>query len=126
MARKKHEDGLAVGDEPARETPARLPERLIDPRVPRDDQALRPRSLAEYVGQRKVVENLKVFVAAAARRGERLDHVLFSGPPGIGKTTLAHLIAGELGVGLRAIGAPAIEHKGTLASYLTSLDARAV
>lgn len=117
MARKKHEEAAQpTTDEP----------RLVDPRVARDDAALRPRSFAEYVGQRKVVDNLKVFVAAAARRGERLDHVLFSGPPGIGKTTLAHLIAGELGVPLRSVGAPAIEHKGTLASYLTSIEARGV
>ena len=73
-----------------------------------------------------MLESLKGFFAAAARRGERLDHVLFSGPPGIGKTTLAHLIAGELGVSLRTVGAPAIEHKGTLASYLTSLSDRGV
>src|SRR4029079_500654 len=91
-----------------------------------DDAALRPRSFAEYVGQDKVVSNLKVFVQAAMRRKEALDHVLFSGPPGIGKTTLAHLIAGELGVSLRSVGAPAIEHKGTLASYLTSLEPRGV
>jgi holliday junction DNA helicase RuvB len=120
--RKKHDDGAG---EIASEPRAR-PDREIDPRALRDDSALRPRTFDEYVGQRKVVENLKVFVAAAARRGERLDHVLFSGPPGIGKTTLAHLISGALGVPLRAVGAPAIEHKGTLASYLSSLEPRGV
>jgi Holliday junction DNA helicase RuvB len=125
MARKKHDDGT-LGDvkdgEPA--GPERNP--LLDPRAGRDDPTLRPRRFADYVGQEKVVGNLKVFVAAAARRGQRLDHVLLSGPPGIGKTTLAQLIAGELGVGYRSVGAPAIEHKGTLASYLTSLEARGV
>jgi Holliday junction DNA helicase RuvB len=117
MARKKHEEA----PDDRGEAP-----RLVDARALSDDSALRPRTFDEYVGQRKVVDNLKVFVAAAKRRGEALDHVLFSGPPGIGKTTLAHLIAGELGVGLRAVGAPAIEHKGTLASYLTSLEERGV
>ena len=63
---------------------------------------LRPRTFEEYVGQKKVVDNLKIFVEAAQRRGEALDHVLLSGPPGIGKTTLAHLISGKLGVGLRS------------------------
>src|SRR4051794_2967171 len=117
--RKKHEEAGAP------ETEAE-PERLVDARHIKDDAALRPRSFDEYVGQRKVVDNLKVFVAAAARRGEAIDHILFSGPPGIGKTTLAHLVASELGVMLRTVGAPAIEHKGTLASYLTSLDQRGV
>src|SRR5579862_7360951 len=116
MARKKHEEVEAPSDAP----------RIVDARTISDDAALRPRTFDEYVGQRKVVDNLKIFVAAAKRRGEALDHVLFSGPPGIGKTTLAYLIAGELGVGLRTVGAPAIEHKGTLASYLTSLEPRGV
>ena len=123
MTRKKHDDGTR--DELDHEQPVeRNP--LVDPRAGADDPTLRPRSFGEYVGQRKVVDNLKVFVTAAARRGQRLDHVLCSGPPGIGKTTLAQLIAGELGVGFRSVGAPAIEHKGTLASYLTSLEARGV
>jgi Holliday junction DNA helicase RuvB len=117
--RKKHEDGLSAEDA------GRAP-RLIDPQAIADDATLRPRNFEEYVGQKKVVDNLKVFVAAAKARGESLDHVLFSGPPGIGKTTLAHLIAGELGVPLRSVGAPAIEHKGTLASYLTSIELRGV
>jgi len=90
------------------------------------DAALRPRGFDEYIGQHKVVDNLKVFVEAARRRGEALDHVLFCGPPGLGKTTLAHIIAGALGVNLRPVGAPAIEHKGTLASFLTSLGERDV
>ena len=90
------------------------------------DAALRPRSFDEYIGQHRVVDNLKVFVEAARRREEALDHVLFCGPPGLGKTSLAHLISVALGVKLRGVGAPAIEHKGTLASYLTSLGARDV
>ena len=121
--RKKHEEDAHEAAE-AKEAPARP--RLVDASLLEDDAALRPKSFEEYVGQSKVVENLKVFVQAAQRRGEALDHVLFSGPPGIGKTTLAHLIAHALGVPLRAVGAPAIEHKGTLASYLTSLSERGV
>ena len=123
MGRKRHVEepsGDAVADKVSSEV------RLVDSRDLPDDAALRPKTFDEYIGQDKVLSNLKVFVKAALNRGEALDHVLFSGPPGIGKTTLAHLIAGELGVGLRSVGAPAIEHKGTLASYLTSLEARGV
>ncbi len=121
MSRKKHVEALNQNEaEPRSEV------RLVDARELPDDPALRPRTFDEYIGQDKVLSNLRVFVKAALQRGEALDHVLFSGPPGIGKTTLAHLIAGELGVGLRSVGAPAIEHKGTLASYLTSLEARGV
>src|SRR5687768_14540004 len=83
--------------------------------------ALRPQRFDEYVGQREVVDNLKVAVAAARRGGWALDHFLFAGPPGLGKTTLAHVIANELGVRLHVTSGPAIDHKGVLASLLTSL-----
>jgi holliday junction DNA helicase RuvB len=84
--------------------------------------ALRPRTFAEYVGQREVVDNLKVAVAAARRGGWTLDHFLFAGPPGLGKTTLAHVIAHELGVRVQTTSGPAIDHKGSLAGLLTGLE----
>src|SRR5689334_6211582 len=114
MARKRHDDGPAT-DEPrpqARASELQPAEVAADVEL---DAALRPRTFDEYVGQKKLVDNLKVFVEAARRRGDALDHVLFCGPPGLGKTTLAHVIAQALGVTLRTVGAPAIEHKGTLA-----------
>src|SRR5512134_2702944 len=76
---------------------------------------LRPQSLAEYIGQTKVRENLSVFLAAARGRGEPLDHVLLTGPPGLGKTTLAHIVARELGTGLRMTSGPMITRPGDLA-----------
>jgi Holliday junction DNA helicase RuvB len=88
----------------------------------RFDRLFRPGSLDEYVGQSKHKENLKVFVEAARRRREPLDHVLFCGPPGLGKTTLAHILAKEMGVTLHATSGPAIEHKGALAGLLTKLE----
>jgi Holliday junction DNA helicase RuvB len=85
------------------------------------EAGLRPASFAEYVGQSRVVENLKVFIAAAQGREEPLDHVLFHGPPGLGKTTLAHIISGELGVNLKSTSGPALERPGDLAAILTNL-----
>jgi Holliday junction DNA helicase RuvB len=92
----------------------------------RFEQGVRPHALAEYVGQGRVKDNLKVFVDAARERGEALDHCLFHGPPGLGKTTLAHIIAHELGVGIKATSGPAIERTGDLAAILTNLQERDV
>ena len=83
---------------------------------------MRPQSLAEYIGQKKATDNLKIFIEAAKLRGEPLDHVLFYGPPGLGKTTLAGIIANELGVDLRITSGPAIERAGDLAAILTNLN----
>ena len=101
--------------------------------IAQDEQAadtwqysLRPRKLAEYIGQKKAKENLKVFVQAALSRGEALDHVLLYGPPGLGKTTLAGIIANELGVNFRITSGPAIERSGDLAALLTNLGERDV
>ncbi|MEZ4393147.1 MAG: Holliday junction branch migration DNA helicase RuvB [Polyangiales bacterium] len=88
------------------------------------DLTLRPRSLDEYIGQDEHRENLKVFVSAAKKRNHPLDHVLISGPPGLGKTTLALILANELGVTAHTTSGPAIEHKGALAGMLTKLDPR--
>ncbi|MEG0779921.1 MAG: Holliday junction branch migration DNA helicase RuvB [Oscillospiraceae bacterium] len=84
--------------------------------------SLRPKTLAEYIGQEKAKENLSIFIEAARRRGESLDHVLLHGPPGLGKTTLAGIIAGEMGAGIRITSGPAIEKAGDLAALLTNLN----
>ncbi|HEX9059860.1 MAG TPA: Holliday junction branch migration DNA helicase RuvB [Clostridia bacterium] len=86
-----------------------------------EESTLRPRKLSEYIGQQKVKDNLTVFIEAARRRAEALDHVLLYGPPGLGKTTLAGIIASELGVNLRITSGPAIEKPGDLAAILTNL-----
>ena len=82
----------------------------------------RPKSLQEYVGQSKAKRNLKVFIAAARKRQEALDHVLFYGPPGLGKTTLANIIAQEMGVSIKSTSGPVIEKTGDLAAVLTNLE----
>lgn len=100
--------------------------RMVDPAYNPEDAAvenpLRPRTLQEYIGQEKVKENLAVYMEAAKRRQESLDHVLLYGPPGLGKTTLAGIIAAEMGVNLRITAGPAIEKPGDLAALLTNLN----
>jgi len=90
------------------------------------DRTLRPRRLADYIGQERIKENLAVFLEAAAQRGEAVDHILFHGPPGLGKTTLAHIIAREMGVQIRTTSGPVVEKPGDLAAILTNLESRDV
>ncbi|TDI66559.1 MAG: Holliday junction branch migration DNA helicase RuvB [Alphaproteobacteria bacterium] len=100
-------------------------QRLVTARSQDDDQAeasLRPQHLGAFIGQRQARDNLTVFIEAAKRRGEALDHVLFHGPPGLGKTTLAQIVARELGVNFRTTSGPVIAKKGDLAAILTNLD----
>jgi len=102
------------------------PQRMIDGNSQSEDkldQALRPAKLGELIGQQLIKENLIILISAARQRGEPLDHVLFYGPPGLGKTTLAHILANEMGVSIKITSGPAIERAGDLAAILTNLRA---
>lgn len=105
------------------------PERLVTGKRAEEDAAelaLRPQTLDDFIGQKQVRENLKIFIAAAKGRGEALDHVLLHGPPGLGKTTMAQIVAREMGVGFRATSGPVIQKAGDLAAQLTNLQAHDV
>ncbi|MBU1759968.1 MAG: AAA family ATPase, partial [Bacteroidetes bacterium] len=86
------------------------------------EKVLRPQEFEDFTGQEKILENLRIFVQAARLRGEALDHVLLHGPPGLGKTTLSHIIANEMGVGIKITSGPVLDKPGDLAGLLTNLD----
>ena len=88
------------------------------------DKALRPLSFSDFIGQDSIINNLKIFVEASNQRNDALDHTLFHGPPGLGKTTLAHILANELNVGLKVTSGPVIDKPGDLAGLLTNLEER--
>jgi len=117
------------GRKPRAGAPTPEPDRTVSSARAEEDAAevsLRPQTLAEFTGQRASRENLAVFIEAARARGEALDHVLLHGPPGLGKTTLAQIVARELGVGFRATSGPVIQRAGDLAAILTNLQPRDV
>ncbi|HYA88265.1 MAG TPA: AAA family ATPase, partial [Nitrospirota bacterium] len=107
-----------------------MTERIIEPEQNEDDaqldRSLRPLRFEDFVGQDRIKENLHIFIEAAKGRGEALDHVLFCGPPGLGKTTLANIIAHEMGVSIKSTSGPVLERAGDLAAILTNLEAHDV
>ena len=128
MARVRHQDRGTDQREPDDDKDDDVSVGLVDRRARPDDHnyALRPRSFAEYIGQPQLIDKLRIYVKAAKQRGEPLDHTLLHGPPGLGKTTLAQIIAHEMGVVLHTTSGPAIEHKGVLAGLLTGLGEREI
>ena len=120
---------MSATERPAERPPMGAAERLPEPgELPGDEleRSLRPRRLADFVGQEAIRDQLSVSIAATLSRGDALDHVLLAGPPGLGKTSLAQILAAELGAPFVQTAGPALERKGDIASFLTALEPRAV